>query len=297
MDEEPFSIHCRKEFHMSFFSECNKQCVNTTNTMKYAYVTVVTNLTYFKGLSVLARSFKHVKSKYPLYTMIPKKADIELRRHIHALGLPILECEDISITQDLQIANAVSHWNQTFFKLNIMRLTQFDKIVFVDADMLLLQNIDHLFEYPSLSATTGGKAAHPEYTEFNSGLLVVEPSENTFQNLLECIEPSIKRKTALGLGYGDQDVFNEFYSDWDDKPECHFDEIYNAEITYLDELMHERGFRRLSEIAVLHYIGGVKIWNYSLIDNARMIHGCLHEHKFFEAQARVLYLLRLCFKR
>jgi glycogenin glucosyltransferase len=254
-------------------------------------------MSYTKGLSVLAKSFQCVKSKYPLYVAIPQNREAGLREYINVLGLPVLECDDISLDQNLQNANVVSSWNQTFFKLNIMRLTQFDKIVFVDADMLLLQNIDHLFSYPSLSATTGGKAAHPEYTEFNSGLLVVEPSEKVFAELMGCIDPAIKRKVALCRGYGDQDVFNEYYSDWNRKPECQFDEIYNAEITYLDALMTSKGFRNLRDIAVLHYIGKIKIWHYSLIENIRIIHGCFHEHKFFEAKARMLYLWRLYFTR
>lgn len=278
---------------MSVFSNLENQQENANRALRYAYVTVVTNMSYAKGLSVLAKSFKRVKSKYPLYVAIPINGEASLSEYINALGLPVLECDDISLNQNLQNANMVSSWNQTFFKLNIMRLTQFDKIIFVDADMLVLQNIDHLFSYPSLSATTGGKAAHPEYTEFNSGLMVIEPSENVFAELMGCIDPAIKRKTALGCGYGDQDVFNEYYSDWNSKSECQFDEIYNAEITYLDALMTIKGFKNLRDIAVLHYIGKIKIWSYSLIENIRIIHGCFHEHKFFEAKARMLYLWRL----
>jgi glycogenin glucosyltransferase len=267
------------------------------NTRNYAYVTVVTNMSYFAGLSVLAKSFKRTKAKYPLFVLVPQKADPELKQRIHTLKLSVIESDDILIDEDFQKANRVSSWNQTFFKLNIMNLVQFDKIVFVDADMLLLQNIDHLFEYPSISATTGGKAANPEYVEFNSGLLVIEPSEEIFRELLGCVVPAIKRKTALGLGYGDQDVFNEYYPNWNQEQAHHFDEIYNAEITYLDALMNANKFRRLSEIAVLHYIGRIKIWNYSLIDNIRIIHGCIHDGKFFEARARLLFLWRLYFMR
>ena len=282
---------------MSVFSDLGNQPEKAKRELKYAYVTVVTNMSYFKGLSVLVKSFKRVKSKFPLYVAIPKNCESDLRERIGSLNVSVLMCDDISLDQNLQNANIVSSWNQTFFKLNIMRLIQFDKLIFVDADMILQQNIDHLFAYPSLSATTGGKAAHPEYVEFNSGLLVIEPSETIFLELMKCIEPAVRRKTALGRGYGDQDVFNEYYSDWNSKPECQFSEIYNAEITYLDVLMRVNGFRKLSDIAVLHYIGKTKIWNYSLIDNVRMIHGCLHEHKYHEAKARMLYLWRLYSKR
>ena len=131
------------------------------NSQGFAYVTVITNMSYFAGLSVLAQSFKRINARYPLYVLVPKRSNAELLDKIRSLRLQVLECDDIVIDTDAKNANKVSHWNQTFFKLNIMRLIQFDKLIFVDADMLLLQNIDHLFEYPSISATTGGKAANP----------------------------------------------------------------------------------------------------------------------------------------
>jgi glycogenin glucosyltransferase len=38
---------------------------------------------------------------------------------------------------------------QTFTKLHAFRLTQYEKAVFLDADTLVLQNADELFDRPS----------------------------------------------------------------------------------------------------------------------------------------------------
>jgi len=50
----------------------------------------------------------------------------------------------------------LSHHFSSFFsrytKLSIWTLTEYSKIVYVDSDMIALQNVDELFERPSLSA-------------------------------------------------------------------------------------------------------------------------------------------------
>lgn len=67
-----------------------------------------------------------------------------------------------------------------FNKFRIWQLTEYEKIVYLDLDVLVVENIDELFERPDLSAApdilTGDK--------FNSGVLVIKPSmafASTFQ--------------------------------------------------------------------------------------------------------------------
>ena len=68
--------------------------------------------------------------------------------------------------------DAYNKWNCSKF-----RLWQLN----IDADMLILRNIDFLFAMPEIIAT-GNDA-----TLFNSGVMVVEPSNCTFQLLMEHI--------------------------------------------------------------------------------------------------------------
>ena len=68
----------------------------------------------------------------------------------------------------------------TFSKLHVWRLTQFFKCVFLDADTLVLQNVDELFEREELSAAPD--IGWPD--TFNSGVFVFEPSIETFNKLV-----------------------------------------------------------------------------------------------------------------
>ncbi|KAI6691069.1 hypothetical protein NL676_027897 [Syzygium grande] len=75
--------------------------------------------------------------------------------------------------------DAYNEWNYSKFRL--WQLTDYNKIIFIDADLLILRNIDFLFEMPEISAI-GNNA-----TLFNSGVMVVEPSNCTFQLLMDHI--------------------------------------------------------------------------------------------------------------
>ena len=68
----------------------------------------------------------------------------------------------------------------TFTKINAWRLEQFSKCVFLDADTLVLVNVDDLFEREELSAAPD--SGWPDC--FNSGVFVFVPSVQTYRNLL-----------------------------------------------------------------------------------------------------------------
>lgn len=66
-------------------------------------------------------------------------------------------------------------------KLKIWSLTQFKKAVFVDADTLVLCNVDELFDRSELSAAP--ETGWPDC--FNSGVLVFVPSLETYNSLVQ----------------------------------------------------------------------------------------------------------------
>lgn len=265
--------------------------INTNDEAKtgYAYVSVITDYSYFVGLKVLYRSLLKTGTKIPFYVLIPTDADEKLKKKVSALGAKIIELDFLKIDKSDSENNLMKHWNDTFFKLNILKLTQFKKIIYLDSDMLIQKNIDSLFSYPSISATTGGKSEHPEWIEFNSGIMVISPDETVFDSLIAVVPAAIERKRKAGLGYGDQDVFNEYYHNWKNLEGHDFGELYNAEVVFLKGLMLKHSLKTLSEIYVLHYIGARKIWNNSLIQNLRLIYGCIREKRYYELKAYIIY--------
>ena len=68
----------------------------------------------------------------------------------------------------------------TFTKLHCWRLEQFTKCVFLDADCLVLKNVDDLFDRDEFSAAAD--VGWPDC--FNSGVFVFKPSLQTYSKIL-----------------------------------------------------------------------------------------------------------------
>ena len=60
-----------------------------------------------------------------------------------------------------------------FTKLHAWQLTEYERVVYIDADTLVLGGLDHLFERPEVSAVPDVYMSG----KFNSGLLVIKPSK------------------------------------------------------------------------------------------------------------------------
>lgn len=70
-------------------------------------------------------------------------------------------------------------WVPVFNKLFAFDMTDFDKLIVLDNDILIRRNIQHWFDYPAPAAT------HARGTiEWNSGAMVIEPSERLYKVLL-----------------------------------------------------------------------------------------------------------------
>nr|CAD1838814.1 unnamed protein product [Ananas comosus var. bracteatus] len=85
-------------------------------------------------------------------------------------------------------------------KFRLWQLTDYDKVVFVDADLLVLRSVDFLFAAPEISAT-GNNASL-----FNSGVMVIEPSNCTFGLLMEHVHE------ITSYNGGDQGYLNEIFA-------------------------------------------------------------------------------------
>lgn len=223
----------------------------------YSYVTILTNFDFFPGLCALSYSLKKVKSKYPLTVIVPETASDELLTRIRKLGLPIQKAPAVILPEPIQAANPYSRWNDTFFKLAVFNLTQFDKIVFLDLDMIVVRNIDDLFQKPHMSAVAAGRCAHASWTRLNSGLMVIAPNSTVYSEMLECITPACQERLQQGLGFGDQDVINYYYSDWWHHQDLVLPEVYNAVTFSFDAVCKTFGYKNLK---VIHYAEPPKLW-------------------------------------
>ena len=84
-------------------------------------------------------------------------------------------------------------------KLNAFKLTQFNKIVLMDADTLAIRKIDFLFSFPSPSCVADFFKTKQSKSFLNSGVMVLNPSLQTFEELSNMIE--IKKYSSVSFHF------------------------------------------------------------------------------------------------
>lgn len=225
----------------------------------YCFVTFITNEKYLLGLDTMCKSLLLTKTKYPLFVVIPKNSTDGFENAVknHSYGAGIVKMDRIEC--NCEISNpAYKHWGDTFFKLNVARLTQFEKVIMLDLDFLILKNIDSLFGFPHMSACASALVKFPQWKYLNSGLMVIEPSLKFFDLLVSNIENA--RAASKTGDIGDQDVFNYVFPDWFSHTELRipeeYNEFYRAVYRLAKTLKH--GWR---DIKIIHYWGIVKPWH------------------------------------
>jgi glycogenin glucosyltransferase len=222
--------------------------------MDQAFVTLATNDSYAIGALVLGNSLRRVGTTRSLVVMVTSDVSQTFRQHLHELFDVVSEVNvfDSQDTVNLELLTRPD-LGVTFTKLHCWRLTQFNKCVFMDADTLVLQNIDELFDRDELSAAPD--AGWPDC--FNSGLFVFKPNNETYAALLNFA------LTHGSFDGGDQGLLNMYFSDWatkDIKKRLPF--LFNVVAqTFYSYLPAFKQYGK--DTKVLHFIGPIKPWHTS----------------------------------
>lgn len=150
-----------------------------------AYVTLVTSDSYVSGALVLAHSLKETGTNHPIECLVTGNVSEEsigiMQKTFNRLH--VVEKIDSGSLENLRLLGR-PELGCTVSKIHLWTLEHLSKLVYLDADMLVLRNIDDLFEREELSASPD--IGWPDC--FNSGMFVCKPSKNTFAKLLEHLQ-------------------------------------------------------------------------------------------------------------
>lgn len=146
-----------------------------------AYVTLVATDSYAAGALVLAHRLRDLGSSKEIVCLVT--SNISSRVQDILSNICTLVQVDTLRSSDYENLKLLGRpeLDITFTKIQLWKLTQYKKIVFLDADTYPLQNIDQLFERPSFSAAPD--AGWPDC--FNSGVFVAEPNDAIYHGLCQ----------------------------------------------------------------------------------------------------------------
>lgn len=175
-------------------------------------------------------------------------------------------------TQNLEIIGRPD-LGATFTKLHLWNLTQYERVLYLDADTLVLNNVDHLFQLPKeIDFAASPELGFPDC--FNSGVMLLRPNEDTFEELCKFA------KTRESFDGGDQGLLNVFFGDGtrnhpstfltkekdelseDSKGWFRLSFTYNMEMHKVYRLYIPAAMRYQDEHRILHFIGKQKPWHF-----------------------------------
>uniref|UniRef100_A0A7C8ZHZ0 Hexosyltransferase n=1 Tax=Opuntia streptacantha TaxID=393608 RepID=A0A7C8ZHZ0_OPUST len=247
-----------------------------------AYVTFLAgNGDYVKGVVGLAKGLRKARSAYPLVVAVLPDVPEEHRRILVSQGCIIREIEPVYPPEN-QTQFAMAYYVINYSKLRIWEFVEYEKMVYLDGDIQVYDNIDHLLDLPdgyfyavmdcfcekTWSHTPQYKIGYcqqcPDRVNwpeeelgprpapyFNAGMFVFEPSVSTYHHLLNTL------KVAPPTPFAEQDFLNMYFRDM-------YRPIPSTYNLVLAMLWRHPEKINLDEVKVVHYCAnGSKPWRYT----------------------------------
>jgi glycogenin glucosyltransferase len=268
------------------------------------FVTLLSTANYLPGVLALNESLRRTGTRYPLLVALSCNTPVAVEATLVKLGIAVTRFEDsIEIPEFQNTGNG--HWGNTFDKIQLFGLANYEKLVYLDSDMMVLQNIDELFKRPHMSAVAAGKMLDPTSVRLNSGIMVIEPKAGIPELIAQRLDTAIHQVALLGVNaIGDQDLINAYYEEWTASPNLHLPDSYNVFQFHIDEYIDKKDFtlglpgaKGDNVIKIVHFIGAVKPW----MKGARFKHfvsclrrrgNALHLNKMFHRYVKLLNEVR-----
>ncbi|KAG0142019.1 hypothetical protein CROQUDRAFT_683440 [Cronartium quercuum f. sp. fusiforme G11] len=230
-----------------------------------AFVTMLTSDSYLPGALVTAHSIKQSEQfnesqDFDLVCLITLESvtaeSIKGLRKVFNLVISVDELRSFG-KDELNLLGR-QDLSGTITKIHIWRLVQYQRIIYVDADTLILKPISHLFQVPnkfSACPDTGWPDC------FNSGLMVIHPSLEVFDQLYNLF---MERGSWDG---GDQGLLNEFFrgeGSFEDEgtPPTWNRLSFTYNVTPSAYYSYAPAYKRFGDrISLIHFIGREKPWH------------------------------------
>lgn len=173
------------------------------------WVTYTCNDKFINGVVCLKKSLDRVRSVFDLYCMITEDVTDNAIKKLEENNIKTILVERINVNRTEGIIDRYSEnsW-MMFTKLNIWKLIQFNSLVYLDADLVFVQNCDELIS--QLSPSTGinfAAASHISGEEgIQAGLMFVRPNIDLYNDLIRSVESEEYNNT-----HSDQSFINWYF--------------------------------------------------------------------------------------
>eukprot|EP00930_Biecheleria_cincta_P057677 TRINITY_DN43575_c0_g1_i1.p1 TRINITY_DN43575_c0_g1~~TRINITY_DN43575_c0_g1_i1.p1 ORF type:complete len:674 (+),score=73.58 TRINITY_DN43575_c0_g1_i1:227-2248(+) len=274
---------CRRPLEIEL---CDKPASDTPEPSvkgRYAYVITLwgTSKAYVLGALVLGFSIKATGTKHSLVCL--HASDVPAG-FVALLG-KIWECreiEHVDASKELSWPGQAGRFEKVFTKLRCLSLVDFEKILMMDIDMMVLANVDDLFDLAApagmrrgmrhgqkhgdvidgrgfFTGAGAGTYSWGQGTGINAGVMLLRPSSAVLDEMLtEIAEPS---HPAHIRGNGPEQDFLSRY--WADAPWTHIGVEYNYQLHHMYNAMHPTTVHEGGRMDTLQFPERIKIVHFS----------------------------------
>ncbi|SFP42691.1 glycosyltransferase [Tranquillimonas alkanivorans] len=194
-----------------------------------AYVTLVTNADFALGAGALLRSLRLSETQADLVVLHTGGVEEASLAPLRERGARLVETDLLPTSDAFNTAHARDALHgaapftkgekpafhtplDNFAKLRLWQL-DYDRVVFLDADTLVLRNCDRLFDYPEFCAAPNVYESLADFHRMNSGVFTARPSQATFDRIFAELDTpgAFWRRT-------DQTFLQHAFPDWHGLP-------------------------------------------------------------------------------
>lgn len=267
---------------------------------KYAYITLVMrNDNYVPGAIVLAHSLNMTKTKYDKICMITNDVSSKSRKLLKkyydkVIKVPYIKHKTLPMKSKKQ-KELYNNWiDVSYTKFNCLLFEEYDKICFLDADLIIINNIDHLFNMECNNAAMfrnywieNSKQSQNKMSDipFNGiispnlvkkgldhsfvlfgHLIIMKPDKNDYKDYLKYLNSYNIFGFKNCISMADETSISAFQSLIKNRSWSQLDHRYNIILWHLKDLVSPK-----EKIYIIHCITTPKPWKFINSDNLEWI--------------------------
>ena len=222
---------------------------------------------YFIAARMLAYQLLHdpetkTASSIPFLVLVTEDVSESKRVRLEADGATIVPVDRLNVPW---LTPKMSRWRDVISKLHLFELTQYQRILFLDADMLIFHQLDAVFKDAAVQVQTNRhQAAHirddegPQPEEYlfagisdqmrfdhpyppringtcNAGFFVVRPSQDLFQHYLNVLQCEGRFRKNLP----EQNMFNYVHRPEGNMPWTQLEPTWNVNKPNMSDYQHD----------------------------------------------------------
>ena len=150
----------------------------------FVYSALLYSDDYLPGVFGLKQSLNHVKSSFPFFLLVDDSLSQETFQKLDSFGIEYkrIHC--------LEIEHSIKRWNKTINYFQFWNFIEYDKICVLDLDVILLNNIDKVFEENDSDFSTIDLYGDDKYGSFNpyqlhTSLTLIKPQNHYWDYIID----------------------------------------------------------------------------------------------------------------